>query len=223
MRITIFGATGGTGTQLVHQALAQGHDVTAVVRDPSRLVLPPRPDAARTIPAERQGGPAPHGALSSGAGLSSGAALAGGAGWAGDAGLVGGAAGAGGGGTVGEVPGRLVVVVADVMDPGAVEGAMAGADAVVSAIGTRGRGPTTVCADSIASVLRAARASGTRRILMVSAAGMIVDGGDGAFIRYVVKPILGRVLRASFTDMRAAEGSCGTTARSTGRSCGRRC
>jgi len=36
-RLLIIGATGGTGQQLVQQALAQGHQVTAFVRDPSRL------------------------------------------------------------------------------------------------------------------------------------------------------------------------------------------
>lgn len=40
MRLTIFGATGGTGTQLVRQALGGGHEVTAVVRDPARLTVP---------------------------------------------------------------------------------------------------------------------------------------------------------------------------------------
>lgn len=40
MRLTIFGATGGTGTQLVRQALDAGHEVTAVVRDPARLTVP---------------------------------------------------------------------------------------------------------------------------------------------------------------------------------------
>ncbi|MEU5161099.1 NAD(P)H-binding protein [Streptomyces sp. NPDC020875] len=37
MRYTVFGATGGTGRQLVRQALDAGHEVTAVVRDPRRL------------------------------------------------------------------------------------------------------------------------------------------------------------------------------------------
>ena len=37
MNITVFGATGGTGTALVEQALAAGHEVTAVVRDPARM------------------------------------------------------------------------------------------------------------------------------------------------------------------------------------------
>jgi putative NADH-flavin reductase len=37
MKLTIFGATGGVGRQLVDQAIAGGHDVTAVVRDPRKL------------------------------------------------------------------------------------------------------------------------------------------------------------------------------------------
>ncbi|MFG3248203.1 NAD(P)-dependent oxidoreductase [Streptomyces sp. NPDC048187] len=37
MRLTVFGATGGIGQEVVRQALAAGHRVTAVVRDPARL------------------------------------------------------------------------------------------------------------------------------------------------------------------------------------------
>jgi putative NADH-flavin reductase len=37
MRITVFGATGGTGIELVKQSIKRGHEVTAFVRDPSRL------------------------------------------------------------------------------------------------------------------------------------------------------------------------------------------
>ncbi|MCI2423715.1 SDR family oxidoreductase [Saccharopolyspora sp. K220] len=39
MRITVFGATGGTGSRLLEQACAAGHQVTAVVRDPARLTF----------------------------------------------------------------------------------------------------------------------------------------------------------------------------------------
>src|SRR5436190_19893227 len=38
-RVLIVGATGGTGRQLVAQALERGYAVTAFVRDPSRLQL----------------------------------------------------------------------------------------------------------------------------------------------------------------------------------------
>ena len=38
MNITIIGASGRTGKQLVEQALARGHQVTALVRSPEKLV-----------------------------------------------------------------------------------------------------------------------------------------------------------------------------------------
>lgn len=37
MRIALFGATGGTGREILRQACEGGHDVTAVVRDPARV------------------------------------------------------------------------------------------------------------------------------------------------------------------------------------------
>src|SRR6266487_5969652 len=37
MKLTIFAATGGIGRQLLEQALDAGHDVTAVVRNPTNL------------------------------------------------------------------------------------------------------------------------------------------------------------------------------------------
>ena len=37
MKLTIFAATGGIGRQLLEQAIAGGHDVTAVVRQPQKL------------------------------------------------------------------------------------------------------------------------------------------------------------------------------------------
>lgn len=39
MKLLIFGSTGGTGRQLVEQALAQGHVVTAFARNPAKLDL----------------------------------------------------------------------------------------------------------------------------------------------------------------------------------------
>lgn len=39
MNIAVFGATGGTGQQVVQQGLAAGHSISALVRDPSRLAV----------------------------------------------------------------------------------------------------------------------------------------------------------------------------------------
>ena len=37
MKLVIFGTTGGTGRRLLERALAEGHEVTAFVRNPSKL------------------------------------------------------------------------------------------------------------------------------------------------------------------------------------------
>ncbi|MBO2012751.1 NAD(P)-dependent oxidoreductase [Hymenobacter negativus] len=47
MNLLIFGATGGTGRQLLTQALAQGHTVTAFARQPS--TLPPAQAGLRIV------------------------------------------------------------------------------------------------------------------------------------------------------------------------------
>jgi putative NADH-flavin reductase len=39
MKLTLFGASGRTGTHLVEQALAAGHDVVALMRNPAKLTV----------------------------------------------------------------------------------------------------------------------------------------------------------------------------------------
>ncbi len=39
MRILVIGASGGTGREIVKQALEAGHDVTALVRNPAKFSL----------------------------------------------------------------------------------------------------------------------------------------------------------------------------------------
>lgn len=136
MRITVFGATGGTGQHLVRQALDTGHHVTAVVREAARL--DPHP--------------------------------------------------------------RLEQVVADVMDPAAIEPAVKGQDAVVSALGPRPGDDTPVCTIGAQSIITAMRNTGTRRLVVITAAGHVVDAGDGPFTRVLVKPMLRRLLRTGFAD-----------------------
>ncbi len=38
MKLTILAATGGTGRQMFKQAVVAGHDATAVVRNPAKLI-----------------------------------------------------------------------------------------------------------------------------------------------------------------------------------------
>ncbi|MCP2338349.1 NAD(P)-dependent oxidoreductase [Actinomadura rupiterrae] len=144
MKLTIFGASGGTGTALYREALRRGHEVTAVVRDPARL-----PEDLRD---------------------------------------------------------RADVLVADVMDPAAVEPAVQGRDAVMSCLGTRtGRAPTTVCTDSVTSILQGMRASGARRLLVISATAPYPDPGDDALNRYLAKPLVSKILAAPYKDLLRAD------------------
>ncbi len=134
MKITLFGATGGTGAHVLTRARDAGHDVTAVVRRPN---------------------------------------------------------------------GRDVV--ADVLDPESTGPVIAGADVVVTAIGSRDRGPTTVQAETTAGIVLAMKAQGVRRLIVVSNSGMTVDDQDTVVSRYLVKPLLGRLLKHPWADMAEME------------------
>ncbi|UBU13561.1 NAD(P)-dependent oxidoreductase [Nonomuraea gerenzanensis] len=108
MKITVFGATGGTGRHVVEQALDAGHHVTAVVRDPAGL---PRSDHPRSDHPRSDHPRSDH-------------------------------------------P-RLDPVIADVMRPAAIEASVTGRDAVISALGPRGRGAGQVCAEGARSIIAA--------------------------------------------------------------------
>ncbi|MFF4193519.1 NAD(P)-dependent oxidoreductase [Nonomuraea sp. NPDC001831] len=101
---------------------------------------------------------------------------------------------------------RVETVTADLADPGAVASAIKGGDAVLIALGPRGRGPTTVHTTAMRSILQAMARGPARRVLLVSAAGMVADAGDGLFTRYVLKPLLLRpLLKNSYTDLAESE------------------
>jgi putative NADH-flavin reductase len=101
---------------------------------------------------------------------------------------------------------RLTVRRGDVAHASDVEAAIAGHDAVVSALGAgSSRAPTTICRDGVSHMLAAMERCGVRRISCVSALGL----GDGAlqswplrmFMRHVLQPLL----RHPFDDLRAME------------------
>ncbi len=143
MNIAIFGATGAAGKILTEQALAAGHDVTAIVRDPARLAVPAHP--------------------------------------------------------------RLRVVTATIMDPASIAPGLEGADAVVSSIGPRGTGPTTVIRDSVRSIIEAMEKTGVRRFVQVSGS-IVADDGESPYMRYLVKPLArSTFLRHVSADMHAGE------------------
>jgi putative NADH-flavin reductase len=153
MKLTVFAATGGIGRQLLDQALAAGHDVTAVVRNPAKL------------------------------------------------------------------PAEVRAVTADLATagPAALEPAVAGADALLSGLGPRSRADAGVASRGTLAIVEAMRATGVRRVVVVSAAPVATvaspgrpdpprhDPGDGLVTRQVLMPLLLATLREVYRDLALME------------------
>ena len=100
---------------------------------------------------------------------------------------------------------RLEVVTADVLDPASISPAVSGADAVLTAVGPRGTGPSTLREDSTRSIIEAMQKTSARRLLAVSGS-IVADEGESPYMRYLVKPVARRTfLRHVCADMRAGE------------------
>lgn len=141
MKLTVFGATGRTGQQVVSQAIDAGHEVTAVVR---------RPDA------------------------------------------------------ISAASPQLLVVRGDLLDPQWNGQGVAGADAVLSAVGPKSRGATTLYSAGAAALLKAMASAGVRRIIAVSAAPVGPEELRSGMDR-VAHPILWQFFRGPYEDMRRME------------------
>jgi putative NADH-flavin reductase len=102
-------------------------------------------------------------------------------------------------------------------DPIALESAIGGSDAVLSALGPRTRAEAGVAAPGTRAVVDAMTATGVRRIVVVSAApiGTVPspgrpnppkhDPGEGVVMRYVLTPMIQRVLRDNYADLALME------------------
>jgi putative NADH-flavin reductase len=132
MKLFVLGATGGTGSALVAQALERGHDVTAFVRSPQKL-----------------GAPRP----------------------------------------------KLTVVEGDPRSAAALEPALAGSDAVISALGP----PipplrrTTILGDAAQATVAAMTATGVHRLLAIS--GELVHRDPGAMVAFLRATLLRQLAR----------------------------
>lgn len=90
---------------------------------------------------------------------------------------------------------RLRVVAGDATRPDDIARALDGADAVLSVIGSRTLRPDTICTDSARAVLDAMRATGVRRFVCISGAGL--NDNAGLLIQRMIRPTL---LRNVFAD-----------------------
>jgi len=101
--------------------------------------------------------------------------------------------------------------------PAALQPAVEGADAVLSALGARTKADAGVAVNGTKAITEAMRASGVRRIIVVSAApiGTVPspgrphpprhDPGDGFVVRYLADPVVKRVLREHYADLARME------------------
>jgi len=156
MKITIFAATGGIGRQALDQAIAAGHDVTAVARNPRNLSA---------------------------------------------------------------TPARIVTADLSDADPATLASAVAGADAVLSCLGSVSKADAEagIAWRGTLAITEAMRASGVRRIVVVSAApvGTVpsparpapprYDPGDGFLMRHLLNPIAKVAFGASYCDVAQME------------------
>jgi uncharacterized protein YbjT (DUF2867 family) len=153
MKLTIVAATGGIGRQLVEQAVAAGHDVTAVVRNPDKL--------SRQV--------------------------------------------------------RSVTTDLAAADPASLDSAVTGADAVLSGLGPRSASDVGIVSQGMRAIIAAMKATGARRIVVVSAApvGTVAspgnphpprhDPGDGFFMRHLFSHVAKTVFGKGYADLAVME------------------
>lgn len=143
MKIVVFGASGGTGRELVRQGVALGHEVTAFVRNPASM--------------------------------------------AGEAGVR--------------------VAVGDARDGEAVAAAVAGQEAVLSALGSRSLADESMLPAAMGQILPGMRRHGVRRLIVLGASG--VGPGAGKNLSPAARVALGliaaTVLRKPFAAQRAMQ------------------
>jgi uncharacterized protein YbjT (DUF2867 family) len=107
-----------------------------------------------------------------------------------------------------DLPGRLEVAGADVLDPAAVERAVKGGDAVVSTLGVPfGRRPVRTYSDGVANVVAAMRAHDLTRLVAVTSSAVEPHRQSGGFVfNRVVQPfVVGVIGRTVYEDMRRME------------------
>lgn len=137
MKLFVLGANGATGTRIVDQAVAAGHEVTAMVRR----------DDAKTNPA-------------------------------------------------------AVKVIGDPLDAGQLERLAAGHDAILSALGVKSMGKTSLIERGVAALIQAATAGAPKRVVIESAFGVGDSAGHAsAFAKLLYKT----AMRNIYADKERAE------------------
>ena len=137
MKLLVIGATGGTGKEIVSQALAQGHEVTALVRNSAK---------ADFAPAVKKAG-------------------------------------------------------GDILDPGSLQQALAGQEAVISSLGSAATGPfkkMTMLSEGTRRLIGAMQAQHVNRLVCITGIGAGESKGHGPWwYNWLVQPL---ILRGVYED-----------------------
>jgi uncharacterized protein YbjT (DUF2867 family) len=117
----------------------------------------------------------------------------------------------------GPTPSRTITADLTTAEPAIFDAAVSDADAVLSCLGPRSRSDVGITASASNAIVRAMKATDTRRIVVVSAAPIGTtaspgrpnppkhDPGDGLFMRTVLGPMIKTILRANYADLALME------------------
>jgi putative NADH-flavin reductase len=100
---------------------------------------------------------------------------------------------------------RLQAVRADVLDRSSFDGVLNGVDAVLSAIGTHGRQPTTVYSVGAANIRDAMHHAGVQRFVGISALTVTPRTELAPAERWIVVPLLAMFFGQTYADMTRME------------------
>lgn len=101
---------------------------------------------------------------------------------------------------------QLKVLQGDVTEGASLAAALAGKHAVMSALGVgNSLKPTTLYSRGSRNIIEAMKKAGLRRFIGVTAGGYFDHANDRLMLKYLVKPMLKRVLKNPYADMRRME------------------
>jgi putative NADH-flavin reductase len=96
---------------------------------------------------------------------------------------------------------RLEVIRGDVLDPSTFSESLTGHDAVLSALGVSHRDPTTVYSEGTGHIMEAMEASGIRRLVCLSSAGLEIPDDTPVLQRLVIRLVIQRMYKHAYEDM----------------------
>jgi putative NADH-flavin reductase len=100
---------------------------------------------------------------------------------------------------------NLSIIKGDVLKPESYSHSLQGVSAVISALGARGTGPTTLYSSGNEMLLKQMERAGVSRMYCISASGLDVNPSHPFLVRWLTKHVLQRILSNMYADQRVME------------------